>query len=300
MSQTFKAGYVGLIGLPNAGKSTLMNHLVGEKVAIVSALPQTTRNRVVGILSDEEKQIVFVDAPGIVKAEKGLNHFLQKEYESVIEESDVLLLVLNIDCGQREKLEELIAWAMEWEKPWWPVVTKCDLPEKRRILTLQGMLEPTGKKPIEVSKDYPRQDIDKALTETLWPMLPDSEGPLFDPDWFTTQNSRQLATEIVREKCFEYLRQEVPYKLATRMVRYEEKPGIHRIHIDIVVSQESYKPIVVGEKGRRIKKIGSEARKELESLLETKIHLELHVVVRDKWYNSYEIMKDLGYVVESN
>ena len=295
----YKAGFVGLIGQPNAGKSTLMNYLIDQKVSIVTSKPQTTRRRVIGIQNIPTAQIVFVDAPGIIKAEKGLNAFLVKEAEDVIKESDVILAVLNIDETSADDLEKIISLAKSSGKPWMGIITKTDVADKaHRILIVKEMVEKHGVKCLQISSLKDGKEGRSSVLDEISRLLPKAEAPLYDQELFTTENMRQLCSEIIREKCFEKLNFEIPYQLAVNIRKFDEnsKP-CPKIYADIIVSKESHKPIVVGKKGAVIKEIGQSSRKEIEDLMGQKIYLELNVSVKENWFDQTNFMKELGYVL---
>jgi GTP-binding protein Era len=296
-----KSGYISLIGLPNAGKSTLVNALVGEKVGIVSAKPQTTRRRVIGVYNDENMQACFIDAPGKIKADEGLNHFLEKEYQAVLQEGDVILAVLNLDAKRIEDLLEIAQAAAAQKKPWLAVITKTDLDPGFREAKLRtellslGLGVPAAAVAVSATKNP------TACRERLLPFIQDvlREGPpLFDRDTYTTQSEREMAAEIIREKCFESVHQEVPYGLAVQILKFDEGGRIPRIHAEIVVAKESFVPIILGEQGRRIRHIGVESRKDIEKVLGKQVYLETHVKVKRDWSRNPTIMKELGYVAE--
>lgn len=299
----YKAGFLGLIGQPNAGKSTLMNFLVEEKVSIVSAKPQTTRRRILGIWSRDEGQIVFVDAPGVVKADKGLNAFLAKEAEEVISASDALLAIVSVDEEKPEDAEKIINMVAKSGKPWIGIVTKADIAEKaHRVLILKKMIEEKGGKALSVSvKDSlnDKEERDALLIEFI-ELLPESPAPLYDIELFTNENVREMASEIIREKCFEALHQEIPYSLAVRILKFDENASpIPKIHAEIIVSKENHKAIVIGKEARVIKQIGMDARKEIEKLMGEKIFLDLNVACKPEWFENKKMMKELGYVTKS-
>jgi GTP-binding protein Era len=300
---SYKAGFLGLIGQPNAGKSTLMNFMVEEKVSIVSAKPQTTRRRVLGIHSNEAGQIVFVDAPGLIKADKGLNGFLAKEAEDVIASSDALVAVVSVDEAQPGDAEKVIEMVSASGKPWIGLITKTDLVEKaHRVLILRKMIEDKNGKVISVSvKDLKdsQEDREAMLIEFLQ-LLPESPAPLYDVELFTNENIRDMATEIVREKCFEHLHQELPYSMAVRILKFEENANpVPKIFMEIIVSKEGHKAIVIGKEAKSIKLIGMESRKEIEKLMGEKIFLDLNVACKPDWFENKRMMKELGYVTES-
>jgi GTP-binding protein Era len=293
----YRSGFVGLIGQPNAGKSTLMNFLIDQKVSIVTSKPQTTRRRVVGIQNISDAQIVFVDAPGIIKAEKGLNAFLVKEAEDVMKESDVILAVLNIDESSSDQLDKIINLAKTSGKPWMGIITKTDVKEKaHRILILKDMVEKQGVKCLQISSLKCGQEFRESILFEISRLLPLSVGPLYDENMYTTENVRQLCSEIIREKCFEKLNFEIPYQLAVNIRKFDENENpCPKIFADIVVAKESHKPIVVGKKASVIKEIGQNSRKEIEALMGQKIYLELNVTVKENWFEQVNFMKELGY-----
>jgi GTP-binding protein Era len=296
---SYKAGFIGVIGLPNSGKSTLLNKLVGEKVSIVTAKPQTTRRRVMGVVSEEDYQIVFVDAPGIVSASSGLNKFLEEEAHDVISQSDALLVVLNIDEDKMERLEQVIALAKESKRPWLAFINKTDLPLIHRPQIVRDLLTPLNVPIMQGSALKETEELKQSMLEQLLPMVPESKGPMYDKELYTLSTTRDLASEILREKCFENLHQEVPFGLAVKILRYdEENSDVVMLHSEIVVAKENHRPIVIGREGSGIKKIGTEARKEIEKLIGRKVYLDLKVTSKRNWQKNPGFMKELGYVVD--
>lgn len=293
----YRSGFLGLIGQPNAGKSSLVNFLVDEKVSIVSRKPQTTRRRVLGLWSTEQGQIVFVDAPGVIQADKGLNGFLALEAEDVIKSSDALLAVISVDEKNKEDAEKVIEMVAQSGKPWIGIITKTDLVEKaHRVLILKDFIEQKGGKALQISiKEDSEEDREALLLECL-ELLPESPQPLYDSEIFTTESVRDLAAEIIREKCFEYLEYEVPYNVAVRISNFmEDAKPCPKIYADILVSRENYKAIVIGKGGQNLKRIGMESRQEIEAMMDQKIYLEIKVQLREDWFNNKRLMKELGY-----
>ncbi|MCH2533250.1 MAG: GTPase Era [Bdellovibrionales bacterium] len=295
----FKVGYVGVIGFPNSGKSTLVNALIGEKVSIVSSKPQTTRKRIKGIATGMNYQMIFLDAPGIVKAQSGLNQFIQQEYESVIEESDILVATLNIDEKDPDKLKSIVELCVASNKPWIPVITKKDISAKKhRVQILKDQLAKYN--PIAISSDKNPEDAKQILLEKLIEMLPAAESPLYFDDIYTTQNLREMCEEIVREKCFHFLHQEIPFGLAVKVNKFDESnPKLIKIYADIVLSKPNHQSIVIGEKASNLKRIGQSSRIEMENLLGTKVFLDLHVKVRKNWTKQSNWMKEFGYEIKT-
>lgn len=298
-----RAGFVGLIGQPNAGKSTLLNSFVKEKVSIVSHKPQTTRRRILGIVNAKEYQIVFVDAPGVIEAQKGLNHFLSQEADDVIEQSDALVAVLSIDTKSEKEIDQILEKVVASKKPWVAVVNKVDLAEvTRRIQMIKDKISDLKNchGVFEYSETWGKdlKDINANIFKTLAEVLPESPGPLYDIDLFTPHTMRELVAEIVREKCFTVLEQELPYMLATQVIKYDEDERIPHIYCDIFVAKESHRAMTIGKGGEVIKKIGMLSRAEIEKLVGGKVFLKLDVKVKEDWMNSNKFMKELGYVVE--
>ena len=303
----YRAGFVALLGEPNAGKSTLLNAILGEKVSIVSDRPQTTRNRVHGIYSDKNGQIVFVDAPGVLKSTSGVNGFLQEEIESVLSTTDAILVVIEPDTSALA-LTSLLERARASKKPFFTIVTKGDL---IKGLSVPVALEQLVKEKVQFVVLSPLKKIQETRDEVvpkLLELLPESEKPLFDEDLLTTEPMRKIAAEYVRESCFKNLKAEVPYGLAVRVTKYQEagsvtkaeamgRTDVTRIYCDIIVDRDGHKGIVIGAKGSMLKKIGSEARKSIETLVGGPVYLELHVDVREGWTSNKRLMKELGYVI---
>lgn len=297
MKSNFRAGFVALLGEPNAGKSTLTNLLVNEKVSIVSDKPQTTRQRVTGILTTDKEQIVFVDAPGFVRTKTGVNEFLQAEFKDVMKNSDVLLVLLAADDSE-DKAKELVKIARGSNRKWVVIITKSDLLSGTRTPKFFKYLIEAQVPFVSISAqsrpDEAREEVLNRITE----LLPESNGPLYDSEIYTTQTLRQMAAEIIREKCFELLHKEVPYALAVLINKFDETNSkLTKISAEILLDKENHKGIVIGAKGATLKKIGTEARGEIEHLLGNQIFLELHVKVKEGWTKNKRLMKELGYVV---
>ncbi len=290
----FKSGMVAVVGRPNAGKSTLVNALVGSKVSIVTPVPQTTRNRILGIVNRPGAQIVLMDTPGIHKPLSRLNEQMMAFVRQALGERD--LAVLIVDASQRfGKGDE---FALDLLKKYSPrtilALNKIDLIKKPALLPLMD----------RYSKSYEFEEIipisalhEDGLDELLHAVvgrLP--EGPqYFPPDMYTDQPERFLAGEIIREKLIRRTRQELPYAIAVLIDQFEEKDELTRIAATVVVEKESQKPIVIGAGGALLKQIGTEARLELEKLFPPKVFLELYVKVAPHWRDDRALVSELDY-----
>lgn len=296
---SYKAGFATLLGSPNAGKSTLTNCLVGEKISIVTNKPQTTRKRINGIVTTDEFQAVLVDAPGFINSDQGLNQYLQAELRDALKGSDVVLLVLNVDSEEVEPLEELINFAIKTSKRLAAIITKTDLGHKNRVTRLKTKLENLNIPYQEISALTNPDETQKKVFTLLKEMLPESPAPLYEEEMITTENIRDICGEIVREKCFENLFEEIPYQLAVQVRNYEEGSTLTKIFADIIVEKDNQRKIVVGQGAQTVKKIGIAARQDIEKIVGHKVYLELHVKIKKKWFKDPNTLKELGYVVQS-
>lgn len=289
-----KSGFVALIGRPNVGKSTLLNQLIGQKIAAVSDKPQTTRWRIRGILTRPEGQIIFVDTPGIHKPIHRMNERMMSAVEAAIADVDLLLLMIDVTepfgGGDRFVLEMV----KRAEKPAFLLLNKIDrLADKRQLLPLIDLYrrEYDFKEYIPLSA-LTGENVD-LLLRRLFEHLP--EGPLYYPEGeITDQPERLLVAEIVREKILMITRDEIPYVTAVYTESFKEEGNLLRIHCVILVERESQKPIIIGKGGERLKKIGTLARQEIEFLFGKKVFLELYVKVREKWRENDALLTQLG------
>jgi GTP-binding protein Era len=283
-----RAGVVALLGRPNAGKSTLLNRLLGWKLAIVTAKPQTTRSRLLGILTLPNAQVAFVDTPGLHESSKSLNVALNEIVESVADGCDLALLLVDPRCGWGEAEAELAARLRRQGTPLLLISSKGDLsgaadagwpeplPERLRVSGRTGAGVPE-------------------LLERVLAMLPESP-PLYPADELSDRPLRFLAAELVREAAFEVLEQELPYSLAVEVEEWDEKrPDLVRVRANLLLERASQKPIVIGRNGAVIKEIGTRARREIEKLVDRKVHLELWVKIEPKWSRHPKRLKTLGY-----
>jgi GTPase len=248
-------------------------------------------------VNGEDFQAVVVDAPGVVRAKSGLNLFLHDEAADVIAQSDVLIAVLNIDEKNAGQLDEIIKIVRESGKPWIGLIHKTDLPQLHRPQILRDKLSAEGVPVIQGSALNEPEALKELVFEYLKDKLPYSDGPLYDVELYTLSSVRDLSAEIIREKCFENLHQEVPFGLAVRIVKFnEEEANLVKILAEIVVAKENHRPIVIGKDGQSLKKIGTDARKEIESLTGRKVYLELRVASKRNWQKNPGVMRELGYV----
>ena len=293
-SPAAKSGFVALVGRPNSGKSTLLNALVGAKVSIVTSVPQTTRNRILGIVHRPDGQVIFMDTPGIHKPLSRLNEQMMNFVRQALEERD--LAVLIVDAAARfGKGDE---FALQLLKQYGPktilALNKIDIIKKPQLLPLMDRYA----KLHDFEEIFPisalRGEGLADLMEAVLARLP--EGPqYFPPDVYTDQPERFLAAEIVREKVIAHTQQELPYATAVLIEQFEESETLTRIHATILVERESQRPIILGSGGQRIKQIGTEARVELEKLLPPKVFLELFVKVEPHWRDNRGIVGELDY-----
>ena len=279
----FKSGFVSIVGRPNAGKSTLLNALVGQKVAIVADKPQTTRTSIQGVVALPEAQIVFVDTPGIHKADSPLNKRLINTVRAALEERDLLLFVVDAARPFGEEDRRALDLVRKSGTPVVLVLNKIDLvKEKARLLPLIGQYREIHDFADYVPVSAAKGDGLEELRRVILARLP--EGPAYFPeDYVTDQPERYLAAELIREKVLLVTRREVPHAVAVMVDRWEEMPGITRIYATIRVEREGQKAIVIGTGGAVLKKIGTLARQEMERLLGVKIYLDLHVRVQPAW-----------------
>ena len=298
-NKPYKSGFVTLIGRPNVGKSTLMNHLIGQKIAITSNKPQTTRNRIRTVLTTEEGQIVFVDTPGIHKAKNKLGDYMVNVAQHSLQEVDVVLWLVEptdyIGAGERHIIDEL----KKVKAPVILVVNKIDTVKKEQLLgyidAYRSQLDFAEIVPVSALKN----DNTQVLIEQIMKYLP--YGPAFyDEDTVTDQPTRQIVAELVREKVLQNLDEEIPHGVAVVIEQMKYGRKIVDIDATIICERESHKGIIIGKGGQMLKKIGSLARPEIEDLLEQHVNLRLWVKVKKDWRDSDFLMKNFGYDAREN
>ncbi len=295
----FKVGYVSIIGLPNVGKSTLLNTILKQKISIVTAKPQTTRKKILGILSEKEYQIIFLDTPGIVKPAYLLHEKMLDEINESINDADVVVILFDVSSESSLKESEgneIIKKLMEQKnKPVILALNKVDSIAQEKAQQLVNYYEGLNKFkaviPMAATLNF---NVDRLIQEIV-EILP--EGEKFYPDDIVSEASeRFFVSEIIREKIFELYEDEIPYSTEVIIADFKERSsGKDFISAEIIVERDSQKPIIIGKDGKAIKKLGEVARKEIEKFLEKEVYLELRVKVREKWRSNEKLLKYFGY-----
>ena len=293
-NQTFKSGFAALIGRPNVGKSTLMNRLIGQKIAITSSKPQTTRNRIQTVYTSEEGQIVFLDTPGIHKAKNKLGDYMVNVAEHTVRDVDVVLWLVEpttyIGAGERHIIELL----KKCTTPVILVINKTDTVKKEEVL----LFIDTYRKEMEFAEIVPvsalKGDNTDELLSCIMKYLP--YGPAFyDEDVITDQPERQIVAELVREKALRCLEDEIPHGIAVAVESMKYRKRIVDIEATIICERESHKGIIIGKQGSMLKRIGTSARMDIEEMLESQVNLKLWVKVKKDWRDSDFLLKNFGY-----
>jgi GTP-binding protein Era len=289
----FRSGYVAVVGLPNVGKSTLVNKLLGEKLSIVTDKPQTTRHRIRGILSRPAAQIILLDTPGFHHSAKPLNERIVEAALHSLADADLVLHMIfprqNLSPEDREIAERIKAA----HKTYFVLINRVDEVSKESLLPLIEQVQKNWS-PDEI---IPIAALDGSGLEKLLPLIEAAlpEGPAFYPsDLYTDHDVRFLCAELIREKAMELLHQEIPYSLVTQIESFKEEDELIRIHAAIVIEKDSQKGIIIGAGGKMIKKIGSLARQDMEKMLGKKVYLELFVKVVEGWTKDLKRLKEFG------
>ena len=289
----FRSGFIAIIGRPNVGKSTLMNAMVGEKVAIVSNRPQTTRNRIMGISTQEDSQIVFLDTPGLHTPRNRLGEYMMKSAQDALQGIDALIVMVDatavgkqdrtvVDDMSKHKVKKVL------------VLNKIDLLEPQSLLALIASFADAGYDDI-IPVSARSGDGMSQLKELLISYLP--EGPQYFPsDAITDQPERLICGELIREKALYHLKEEVPHGIGVEMMSIKNlSPNLIEIHATIYCERPAHKGIIIGKQGSMLKLIGQEARRDIETLLGSHVHLQLWVKVRENWRNRMDDLRTLGY-----
>lgn len=296
MTKEFKSGFAAIIGMPNVGKSTLLNTIAGQKIAIISDKPQTTRNKILAIHTTEDYQIIFTDTPGIHKPHNKLGEFMVKLANESMNEMDVVLFVVDATKPMAQMEKEIAKNIGKTGIPAILIINKVDAVKKEDLLPIiadySNLHEFSSIVPISAKTgdgvELLLNDIEELLTE----------GPQFYyEDMVTDQPEKQLAAEIIREKMLWLLDKEVPHGIAIEIERMQELPDITKIYATIYCEKATHKGIIIGKGGEMLKKIGQKARADIEEMLDKKVYLELWVRIKNDWRNSDRMIKNFGYDV---
>ena len=289
----FLSGFAAIVGRPNVGKSTMMNAMVGEKVAIVSSKPQTTRNRIMGVASNPDWQIVFLDTPGLHKPRTRLGEYMVKSVEDAMEGIDVLLVLVDVsDIGPQDRAIVTEMASRRVKKIL--VLNKTDLVDEARLMAAIASFSDAGYDaiiPLSARSGKGMDELRRVIVSTL------PEGPKYFPDdMMTDQPERLICAEIIREKALLHLRDEVPHGIGVEMMAIRKlSDTLTEIHATIYCERASHKGIIIGKQGAMLRTIGAEARRDIEGLLGTKVNLQLWVKVREDWLNRMDDLRTLGY-----
>jgi GTP-binding protein Era len=287
-----KSGFVNIFGKPNAGKSTLLNALIGEKLAIVSAKVQTTRHRIKGILTGDDYQVIFSDTPGIIEPKYKLHEKMMLAVKASLEDADVALLIFDVKDSLAEANE--IFSSLHLKVPAIVIINKADLVQEETIEAAKVFFrqQPYTKEVMVVSA-LKKKGIDELLKSIL-DLLPEGE-PFYEGDNLSDLPTKFFVGELIREKIFYLFQDEIPYHATVLVQEFKEKQTLVKITADIILQRETQKGIVLGHGGSMIKKLGTEARKDIEKFLERKVFLELFVKVRPKWRDNELQLREYGY-----
>ncbi|MDD4688306.1 MAG: GTPase Era [Eubacteriales bacterium] len=295
----FKSGFISIVGKPNAGKSTLINKLMGEKIAIVSSKPQTTRTKITGVYTDEEAQLVFVDTPGMHNARNKLGEFMNREVKLAASDVDVILYLVDITAKDKSSNSELIEMLPVGGATVFLVINKIDLAAKEDVLPvisqLKGLYNFAEIVPLSAQKGTGVESLISEIKKYM------PEGPKYFPDdTLTDQPERVIVAEIIREKLFRLLNDEIPFGTAVELEKmtYDEDRDITEISAVIYCEKASHKGMIIGKGGAMLKRIGTEARRDIERLVDGKVFLKMWVKVEDDWRNKNSAIKNLGYVAD--
>jgi len=290
----FRSGYIAIVGRPNVGKSTLLNHLIGQKVSITSRKAQTTRHRIIGILTDERSQFVFVDTPGFQTQHKNaLNRGMNRTVSGALRDVDAVLFVL--EARQYDERDQQVLKLLPDNVPVILVINKMDyFTDKNEVLPF---IEQVGKEreftaivPVSAKQD---KQLD-TLLEAIRPHLPQGDA-IYAADEITDRNERFLAAELLREKVFRFTGEELPYSVSVVIEQFKQEGKLRRIHAAILVDKEGHKAMLIGAKGAKLKEIATQARLDMEKMFDGKVFLEVFVKVKSGWADDERVLKSLGY-----
>lgn len=295
-NQTHKSGFISIIGRPNVGKSTFLNRVIGQKIAIMSDKPQTTRNKVQGVLTTDDAQLIFIDTPGIHKPKHKLGDFMMKVAQNTLKEVDIVLFMVNAEEGYGRGEEFIIEKFKSVKTPIFLVINKIDQIHPEKLITIID----SYKEKHEFAEVVPISALEGNNVETLLTQIKKylPEGPQFYPaDQVTDHPERFIVSELIREKALHLTREEIPHSLAVvieKMERLENKDVVH-VMATVIVERDSQKGIIIGKQGSMLKEIGKRARIDIENLLGSKVFLELWVKVQKDWRNKMTQLRDFGF-----
>lgn len=294
MQENFKAGFATIVGKPNVGKSTLMNQIIGQKIAITSNKPQTTRNRIMTVYTSKEGQIVFLDTPGIHKAKNKLGDYMMSAADSSIKDADVVLFMLEANKPVSNGDKELIENISGCKQPKILVINKIDAITREALVGVIDSVSKLGKFDEIVPVSATDGTNCDELVRCIMKYLPVGT-PFYDEDTVTDQPVRQIAAEMIREKALHALSDEIPHGIAVMIERMDFSGKVVQIEATIVCERDSHKGIIIGKGGEMLKKIGTNARYEIEKMLEQRVNLKLFVKVKKEWRDSEYLLKNFGY-----
>ncbi len=294
MSKEYRSGFAAIIGRPNAGKSTLMNTLVGQKIAIVSDKPQTTRNRIQGVLSEDRGQVVFLDTPGVHKPKDRLGEYMVQVAKNTLKGVDLILYLVDVTAKFGSGEEYVLGLLQEVDTPVILALNKVDLVEKESLLPLLAQWDQRGRFDGIVPISALQGSNEDRLKDEIFKHLP--EGPQYYPaDAVTDHPERFIIGELIREKVLQKTRDEVPHSIAVEVEEVKEKESLVSIGAVIYVERDSQRGIIIGKSGGMLKQIGSEARRDIEQMLGSKVYLNLWVKVKKDWRNREAVLRNFGY-----
>ena len=291
----YKSGFFSIVGCPNVGKSTLINRLVGQKIAIVTDRAQTTRNRITGVLTRKDYQMIFLDTPGMTKPRNKLGEFMQKTAEDASKDTEAILLVVDALQGVRERDAEVMRVVKAQRSPAIVLINKCDAASALKMQEARDAIKEAGFDTVLAISAQTGENLDK-LEELLKNYL--TEGPQYYPeDMVTDQPERVICAEMIREKTLELLREEIPHGIGVGIDKMQMRPDgkLMDVWATIYCERESHKGIIIGRGGKMLKRIGSEARKDIEWLLDVQVNLQLWIKVKEDWRNRQQMLNELGY-----
>jgi GTP-binding protein Era len=294
MSAEFRCGSIAVVGRPNVGKSTLLNHLVGQKVSITSKKAQTTRHRITGILTDQQAQYLFLDTPGFQKLhENALNRILNRTVGQAVEDADVVVFL--VEAVKFTPADEIVLSALGKEKPVILAISKIDrISDRQKLLAFLTEMHArypfAALVPVTIKTQATLSELKRAIRQYL-PIAP----PVFLADEFTDRSERFMAAEFIREKVFRQLGEELPYSINVVVEKFEQEGALRRIFATIVVEKASQKAILIGAKGERLKRIGTDARKDMETTFGGPVYLELWVRIKKGWSDDKSLLRQYGY-----